>query len=45
MKVAIFGGSGFVGDNIVNELLVKGHNVYALIRYGSEYKVSNFKSP
>ena len=42
MKVAIFGGSGFVGDNLIDELLNQSHEVYALVRYGSEHKISNF---
>ena len=42
MKVAIFGGSGFVGDNIINELLEQEHKVYGLVRYGSEHKISSF---
>ena len=42
MKIALFGGSGFVGDNIINELIEKNHKVYSLVRFGSEHKISNF---
>ena len=33
MKVSIFGGSGFVGDYLIRELVNKGHDVYALVRF------------
>ena len=39
MRVAIIGGSGFVGGYIVDELLKQGHDVSALVRPGSEHKV------
>jgi len=41
MKVAVFGGSGFVGEYILNELCNNNHEPYALIRYGSESKIKN----
>ena len=39
MRVAIIGGTGFVGSYIVDELLKQGHDVSALVRPGSEHKV------
>ena len=39
MRVAIIGGTGFVGSYIVDELLRQGHDVSALVRPGSEHKV------
>jgi len=41
MKVSIFGGSGFVGDYIINELIDENHKVYSLVRLGNENKISN----
>ncbi len=40
MKVAIFGGTGFVGSYLVDELLEREHVPVALVRSGSEYKIS-----
>jgi len=40
MKVALFGGTGFVGKYITDELLNNGHNPLLLVRPGSENKVS-----
>ena len=40
MKVALFGGTGFVGTYITDELLNNGHNPLLLVRPGSENKVS-----
>ncbi len=39
MRVAIIGGTGFVGSYIVDELLEQGHEVSLLVRDGSEHKV------
>ena len=39
MKVAIFGGTGFVGGYLVEALLEAGHTVCALVRPGSESKL------
>ena len=39
MKVALFGGTGFVGTYITKELLKNNHNPHLLVRPGSEYKV------
>ncbi len=39
MKVALFGGTGFVGGYLVDELLRAGHQPVLLVRAGSESKV------
>ena len=39
MKVAIIGGTGFVGGNLTDALLAAGHEVSLLVRAGSESKV------
>lgn len=39
MRVAIIGGTGFVGSYIVDELRAEGHDVSMLVREGSEHKV------
>ncbi len=39
MKVAIFGGTGFVGSYVVDELLAHDHVPVVLARSGSEDKV------
>ena len=39
MKVSIFGGSGFVGDYLIDELLKNNHQVYSLVRLGNEKKI------
>ena len=39
MKVGIFGGSGFVGNYIIRELINAGYQVNALVREGSEDKL------
>ena len=38
MKVAVFGGTGFVGSYIVDELLNSGYDINILVRDGSEKK-------
>ena len=39
MKVALFGGTGFVGNYIINELIDSGFSTKVLVRKGSESKV------
>jgi NADH dehydrogenase len=39
MKVAVFGGTGFVGSYLVDALLARGHVPRLLVRPGSESKV------
>ena len=34
MKVFITGGSGFIGQRVVQRLVAKGHDVYGLTRSG-----------
>jgi dihydroflavonol-4-reductase len=36
MKCFVTGGSGFIGSNLVHELLARGHDVKALLRPGSD---------
>ena len=40
MRVALFGGTGFVGSYLVDALLEHGHTPVVLVRPGSESKVS-----
>ena len=44
MKVAIFGGTGFVGGYLVDALLEAGHEPALLVRAGSEPKVRQSQS-
>ncbi len=41
MKVAVVGGTGFVGRYLVDALRRAGHDVSLLVRHGSESKVEN----
>ena len=41
MKVAVFGGTGFVGSYIVDELINNDYEPVALVREGSESKLVN----
>tara|TARA_Y100000590_G_scaffold465142_1_gene636584 strand:+ start:1314 stop:2252 length:939 start_codon:yes stop_codon:yes gene_type:complete len=43
MKVSVFGGSGFVGEYIIEELLNNNFTPYALLRYGSEKKINRYR--
>ena len=38
MKVSIFGSTGFVGKYILKSLIKNEHDVYTLVRNGSEKK-------
>ena len=40
-QVAVFGGSGFFGGYLIDELLVAGYRPSLLVRPGSEHKVRN----
>lgn len=44
MQVFISGGTGFVGNEVVRQLLAAGHTVHCLVRPGSEDKFSNKKA-
>lgn len=44
MRVAIIGGTGFVGSYIVDALLEQEHDVSMLVRPGSEHKVRHSNS-
>ena len=39
MKVALLGGTGFVGSYIIKELVSKGYTPKVLVRPGSEKKL------
>lgn len=41
MKVSLIGASGFVGSNILEELLNRGHEVTAIVRDAAKVKQSN----
>ena len=43
MKVALFGGTGFVGSYLIDELIKKDHKPQLLIRPGSNDKLLNPK--
>ena len=44
MKVAVFGGTGFVGSYIIENLLAEGHSPKLLVRSESIYKVSTISN-
>jgi len=39
MRIALFGGTGFVGSYLVDALIAAGHELSLLVRPGSEHKV------
>ena len=41
MKIALFGGTGFIGTYLVEKLLQTGHIPKVLVRPGSERKLSH----
>ena len=41
MKVAIFGSTGFVGKYLLKELIKHNHEIYTLVRNGSEKKINH----
>ena len=41
MKVAIFGGTGFVGKYLLKSLINHNHEIYTLVRNGSENKIDD----
>ncbi len=41
MNVFVAGGTGYIGNHVIDTLVKDGHRVYALVRRGSEQKVSN----
>jgi uncharacterized protein YbjT (DUF2867 family) len=41
MKIALIGGTGFVGNYLVDALAAARHEVSLLVRHGSEHKVRN----
>ena len=44
MKVAIFGGTGFVGKYILKALVNQNHDIYTLARSESEKKINHIKN-
>jgi len=43
MRVAIFGGTGFVGGYLIDELIASGHEPSVLVRPGNDSKVQQAK--
>ena len=41
MKVALFGGTGFVGSYIIDQLIDSGHKPRILVREGSDNKIQS----
>ncbi len=44
MNIAVAGGTGFIGKEIMRKLIADGHSIKALIRQGSLLKITRFKS-
>ncbi|MBN1294076.1 MAG: NAD(P)H-binding protein [Candidatus Latescibacteria bacterium] len=44
MNIALFGGTGFIGNYIVDELLERDQHLKLLVRPGSESKTQNYKA-
>ena len=44
MKVAVFGGTGFVGKYILKSLRKHDHEIYTLVRNGSESKIDEIEN-
>ena len=44
MKVALFGGTGFVGSYIIDQLIDSGHKPRLLVREGSDHKIQSSES-
>lgn len=44
MKIFVTGGTGFVGNEVVRQLVTQGHEIAALVRSGSESKLDMSKS-
>ena len=41
MNVFVAGGTGYIGNHVIDTLVKDGHSVRALVRKGSEYKISD----
>ena len=41
MKIAVFGGTGFVGKYLLKSLIADNHEIYTLVRNGSEHKIQH----
>src|SRR5581483_12087360 len=39
MNVFVTGGTGYMGQRLIRELIARGHRVHALVRAGSEKKL------
>ncbi len=41
MNITIFGGSGFIGQKLAEELIIRGHNVTSISRRGKPADLSS----